>query len=136
MPVVVRLARQLYALRMEELKQAIQQDEDKFLLLVSEIDDIRSGKWDTKLMKLIVDNNNDNATLMHQEEKEIVDKENRENEERMKERKRRDQEQDQEDQRPAKRPREEDSAASTPITTPAISTVATPTAGGKKTCFI
>lgn len=52
MPVVVQLARQLYSLRLEELKKAINEDEEKFLSLVSEIDDIRAGKWDDKLLGL------------------------------------------------------------------------------------
>ncbi|KAI9355861.1 Bromodomain-containing protein [Pilaira anomala] len=50
MPTVVRIARELYALRLEELKKAINQDEEKFLHLISEIDDIRAGKWDNQLL--------------------------------------------------------------------------------------
>jgi bromodomain-containing protein 8 len=52
MPVVVQIARQLYSLRLEELKRAINEDEEKFLLLISEIDDIRAGKWDNQLLGL------------------------------------------------------------------------------------
>ncbi|CAO0790168.1 unnamed protein product [Mucor circinelloides] len=52
MPAVVQLARQLYTLRLEELKRAISQDEEKFLTLVAEIDDIRAGKWDNQLLGL------------------------------------------------------------------------------------
>lgn len=52
MPTVVRIARELYALRLEELKKAISEDEEKFLILVSEIDDIRAGKWDNQLLGL------------------------------------------------------------------------------------
>ncbi|GAN01410.1 hypothetical protein MAM1_0007d00843 [Mucor ambiguus] len=52
MPVVVQLARQLYTLRLEELKKAINEDEEKFLALVAEIDDIRAGKWDNQLLGL------------------------------------------------------------------------------------
>ncbi|CAO3647520.1 unnamed protein product [Mucor fragilis] len=52
MPVVVQLARQLYTLRLEELKKAINEDEEKFLTLVAEIDDIRAGKWDNQLLGL------------------------------------------------------------------------------------
>lgn len=52
MPTVVRIARELYALRLEELKKAINQDEEKFLHLISEIDDIRAGKWDNQLLGL------------------------------------------------------------------------------------
>lgn len=52
MPVVVQLARQLYTLRLEELKKAINEDEEKFLTLVTEIDDIRAGKWDNQLLGL------------------------------------------------------------------------------------
>ncbi|KAI9487323.1 MAG: hypothetical protein EXX96DRAFT_473998 [Benjaminiella poitrasii] len=58
MPVVVQLARQLYNLRLEELKKAISEDEEKFLMLVSEIDDIRAGKWDDKLLSSIKDAQN------------------------------------------------------------------------------
>lgn len=49
---VVRIARELYSLRLEELKRAISEDEEKFLILVSEIDDIRTGKWDNQLLGL------------------------------------------------------------------------------------
>ncbi|KAI8086013.1 uncharacterized protein BX664DRAFT_265501 [Halteromyces radiatus] len=52
MPKVVKLARQLYFQRVEELKKSIKEDEDKFMALVSEIDDIKSGAWDTKLARL------------------------------------------------------------------------------------
>lgn len=52
MPVVVRIARELYNLRLEELKKAISEDEEKFLFLVSEIDEIRAGKWDNQLLGL------------------------------------------------------------------------------------
>ncbi|KAK4511584.1 Protein ssh4 [Mucor velutinosus] len=52
MPVVVQLARQLYTLRLEELKKAINEDEEKFLTLIAEIDDIRAGKWDNQLLGL------------------------------------------------------------------------------------
>lgn len=52
MPMVVRIARELYSLRLEELKRAIHEDEEKFLILVSEIDDIRAGKWDNQLLGL------------------------------------------------------------------------------------
>ncbi|KAI8087338.1 hypothetical protein BDF21DRAFT_414181 [Thamnidium elegans] len=52
MPTVVRIARELYALRLEELKKAISEDEEKFLILISEIDDIRAGKWDNQLLGL------------------------------------------------------------------------------------
>lgn len=52
MPVVVRIARDLYSLRLEELKKAISEDEEKFLQLVSEIDEIRAGKWDNQLLGL------------------------------------------------------------------------------------
>jgi bromodomain-containing protein 8 len=55
MPPVVRLARQLYLERMDELKAHIKVDEDSFRKLVTEIDEIRSGKWDNKLKELIPD---------------------------------------------------------------------------------
>ncbi|KAI7863214.1 hypothetical protein BDF14DRAFT_1734443 [Spinellus fusiger] len=53
MPSVVKLARQLYMQRIDELKQAIKEDEAQFMLLVSEIDDIRSGLWDERLARLL-----------------------------------------------------------------------------------
>ncbi|KAI8148927.1 hypothetical protein BJV82DRAFT_202860 [Fennellomyces sp. T-0311] len=49
MPPVVKLARQLYMQRMDELKRAIKEDDDKFMQLVGELEEIRSGKWDAKL---------------------------------------------------------------------------------------
>jgi hypothetical protein len=52
MPPVVKLAKQLYLERMEELKAQIKADEESFRKLVTEIDEIRSGKWDTKLKEL------------------------------------------------------------------------------------
>ncbi|KAI8643809.1 Bromodomain-containing protein [Parasitella parasitica] len=52
MPAVVQLARHLYNLRLDELKKAINEDEEKFLSLVAEIDDIRAGKWDNQLLGL------------------------------------------------------------------------------------
>ncbi|KAI9279351.1 hypothetical protein BY458DRAFT_431858 [Sporodiniella umbellata] len=50
MPAVVRLARQLYTLRLEEIQKAISKDEETFLTLVSEIEDIRAGKLDIQLL--------------------------------------------------------------------------------------
>lgn len=52
MPPVVKLAKQLYLERMEELKAQIKADEESFRKLVTEIDEIRSGKWDSKLKEL------------------------------------------------------------------------------------
>jgi hypothetical protein len=49
MPVVVRLARQLYAQRVEEIKSQIQKEQEEFSQLSFEIDSIKSGKWDEKL---------------------------------------------------------------------------------------
>ncbi|CAO3594715.1 unnamed protein product [Absidia cylindrospora] len=49
MPNVVKLARQLYFQRVEELKKFIKEDEDRFMTILSEIDDIKSGAWDSKL---------------------------------------------------------------------------------------
>lgn len=57
MPPVVKLARQLYMQRMEELKRAIKEDEDKFLAIVAEIDEIRAGKWDEKLLEMYKEQN-------------------------------------------------------------------------------
>lgn len=50
---VVKLARQLYLERIDELKAHIKEDEESFRKLVTEIDEIRSGKWDAKLKELI-----------------------------------------------------------------------------------
>ncbi|KAI9263581.1 hypothetical protein EDC94DRAFT_584150 [Helicostylum pulchrum] len=69
MPTVVRIARELYALRLEELKKAISEDEEKFLILVSEMDDIRAGKWDNQLLGL------PEPPLKEEEEEEIGEKE-------------------------------------------------------------
>ncbi|ORZ22544.1 hypothetical protein BCR42DRAFT_406414 [Absidia repens] len=49
MPNVVKLARQLYFQRVEELNKSIKEDEDQFMTTLSEIDDIKSGAWDSKL---------------------------------------------------------------------------------------
>jgi hypothetical protein len=49
MPVVVRLARQLYAQRVEEIKSRIQKEQEEFGQLSFEIDSIKSGKWDERL---------------------------------------------------------------------------------------
>ncbi|KAG1052969.1 hypothetical protein G6F43_004923 [Rhizopus delemar] len=51
MPIVIRLARQLYSLRLEELKKEINKDEEKFLMLISEIEDIRAGKLDYQFIE-------------------------------------------------------------------------------------
>ncbi|KAI9141781.1 hypothetical protein BKA69DRAFT_1020418, partial [Paraphysoderma sedebokerense] len=48
MPPLVKLCRQLYFKRIEELKRLIQEDEVKFRSLLIEIDDIKNGKWDHK----------------------------------------------------------------------------------------
>ncbi|KAG2227294.1 hypothetical protein INT45_004249, partial [Circinella minor] len=53
MPPVVKLAKQLYIQRIDELKQAIKVDDEKFLKLIAEIDEIRAGKWDSKLAEQI-----------------------------------------------------------------------------------
>ncbi|ORX45467.1 hypothetical protein DM01DRAFT_1339977 [Hesseltinella vesiculosa] len=50
MPNVIKLARQLYAQRVDELKESIKADEDMFMQLISEIDEIKSGAWDDKLI--------------------------------------------------------------------------------------
>ncbi|KAI7878351.1 hypothetical protein K492DRAFT_238628 [Lichtheimia hyalospora FSU 10163] len=50
MPPVVKLARQLYMQRIQELKHAINLDNQRFLELVTEIDAIRSGRRDKQLL--------------------------------------------------------------------------------------
>ncbi|KAI8341675.1 hypothetical protein BC941DRAFT_171727 [Chlamydoabsidia padenii] len=52
MPKVVKLARQLYFQRIDDLKNLIKEDESRFLALISEIDDIKSGAMDSKLATL------------------------------------------------------------------------------------
>ncbi|KAF9967179.1 hypothetical protein BGZ70_010522 [Mortierella alpina] len=49
LPSVVRLANQLYNQRIQELRLLIQKDEQRFRMLVAELDDIRQGKWDSQL---------------------------------------------------------------------------------------
>ncbi|CAO3645670.1 unnamed protein product [Cunninghamella echinulata] len=72
MPNVVKLARQLYKQRVEDLKQSIKEDEEQFMKLMSEIDDIKSGAWDNKLSTIaneqqqesnILSTNIDDSTL-------------------------------------------------------------------------
>lgn len=53
MPVVVRLARQLYLQRVEEIKSQILKEQEEFGRLSSEIDSIKSGKWDKRLEESI-----------------------------------------------------------------------------------
>ncbi|KAG0176161.1 hypothetical protein DFQ29_006483 [Apophysomyces sp. BC1021] len=53
MPSVVKLARKFYTQRIDELKDAIKIDEEKFMNIVSEIDDIRSGRWDKNLTQVL-----------------------------------------------------------------------------------
>lgn len=49
MPAVVRIAKQLYTQRVEEVKAELKRDEEKFGELAKEIELIRSGQWDEKL---------------------------------------------------------------------------------------
>ncbi|RCH96638.1 hypothetical protein CU098_010451, partial [Rhizopus stolonifer] len=49
MPVVVRLARQLYIQRVEEIKQNLKKDQEEFSRLALEIDTIKAGEWDSTL---------------------------------------------------------------------------------------
>lgn len=49
MPVVVRIARQLYLQRIEEVKEKIKQEQTEFGQLAEEIQAIKSGKWDNDL---------------------------------------------------------------------------------------
>ncbi|KAI8973880.1 hypothetical protein BDB01DRAFT_854145 [Pilobolus umbonatus] len=51
MPTVVRLARQLYVQRVDEIKRKLKEDEEEFGRLVLDIDHIRSGAWDEKLLQ-------------------------------------------------------------------------------------
>lgn len=49
MPPVVRIARQLYTQRVEEVKNNLQKDEEEFGRLAHEIEQIKKGKWDQEL---------------------------------------------------------------------------------------
>ncbi|KAG2200473.1 hypothetical protein INT47_011453, partial [Mucor saturninus] len=49
MPVVVRIARQLYLQRIEEVKERLNQEQTEFGQLAEEIQAIKSGKWDDSL---------------------------------------------------------------------------------------
>ncbi|KAI8049546.1 hypothetical protein BDF22DRAFT_646875 [Syncephalis plumigaleata] len=51
MPAVMKLAGRFHALRVEELKQSIKEDEDRLRTLVEEIHQIRTGQWDEYLIK-------------------------------------------------------------------------------------
>ncbi|ORY96272.1 hypothetical protein BCR43DRAFT_270176 [Syncephalastrum racemosum] len=53
MPPVIKLARQLYAQRVDELKTMIKADEDQFMDIVLEINDIRAGRWDDKFKAML-----------------------------------------------------------------------------------
>ncbi|KAI9279192.1 hypothetical protein BY458DRAFT_64638 [Sporodiniella umbellata] len=50
LPIVVRLAKTLYTQRIEEIKRALLHDELELDELVSEIDSIRKGEWDEKIL--------------------------------------------------------------------------------------
>ncbi|KAI8332133.1 hypothetical protein BC941DRAFT_437601 [Chlamydoabsidia padenii] len=54
-PKVVKLARHLYFQRIDELMKAIKDDEGRFMAILSEIDDIKSGAMDQKLANLTND---------------------------------------------------------------------------------
>ncbi|KAI7901071.1 uncharacterized protein BX663DRAFT_438330 [Cokeromyces recurvatus] len=62
MPVVVRLARQLYLQRVEEIKKRLERDQEEFNQLATEICSIKSGQWDQRLTEqsTINDKLNDN----------------------------------------------------------------------------
>ncbi|KAI8376562.1 uncharacterized protein BYT42DRAFT_575062 [Radiomyces spectabilis] len=66
MPSVVKLARRLYMQRMDEVKMAIKQDEDQFMAVVSEIDDIRSGRWDNKLKDILQQKSSETVPVIEQ----------------------------------------------------------------------
>ncbi|KAG9303883.1 hypothetical protein G9A89_005793 [Geosiphon pyriformis] len=56
MPVAAKLARQLYQERIQELKALIKVEEQNFRVVVTEIDEIRSGKLDDKLKEILKEN--------------------------------------------------------------------------------
>lgn len=49
MPPVVRIARQLYTQRVEEVKSNLQKDKEEFERLAHEIEQIKKGRWDQEL---------------------------------------------------------------------------------------
>ncbi|KAI8981968.1 hypothetical protein BDF20DRAFT_912180 [Mycotypha africana] len=51
MPVVVRVARHLYAQRMEEIKESLKNNLSEFSQLAGEVNSIRSGQWDSHLQE-------------------------------------------------------------------------------------
>ncbi|KAF7731195.1 hypothetical protein EC973_000610 [Apophysomyces ossiformis] len=53
LPTVVELAKKLHVRRVQELQKAIRQDEAALMGLVSEIDEIRSGRWDANLANMV-----------------------------------------------------------------------------------
>ncbi|KAG0208584.1 hypothetical protein BGX28_000508 [Mortierella sp. GBA30] len=55
-PAATRLAYQLFHQRLQELKSLIQKDEERFRILVAELDDIRQGKWDNQLQEELTRN--------------------------------------------------------------------------------
>lgn len=71
MPVVVRIARQLYLQRIEEVKEGLRKDEESFGQLAEEIESIKSGKWDQTLSAGGSDKIPNDADLPSEEE-EIV----------------------------------------------------------------
>lgn len=71
MPVVVRIARQLYLQRIEEVKESLRKDEESFGQLAEEIESIKSGKWDQTLSASGSDKIPNDAGLPSEEE-EII----------------------------------------------------------------
>ncbi|KAI8365731.1 hypothetical protein BD560DRAFT_436329 [Blakeslea trispora] len=70
MPVVVRLAKQLYMQRVDEIKSSIQKDQDEFNQLASEIDKIKAGKWDVQLTQIAKQAPSEKSTI---ERKEVAE---------------------------------------------------------------
>ncbi|KAG2230618.1 hypothetical protein INT48_009608 [Thamnidium elegans] len=68
MPVVVRIARQLYLQRIEEVKKNLRKDEESFGQLAEEIESIKSGKWDQTLSAGGSDKIHDDAGLPSEED--------------------------------------------------------------------
>lgn len=71
MPVVVRIARQLYLQRIEEVKENLKKDAESFGKLAEEIESIKSGEWDQKLSEA---SSSSDITLSRNNDSELTDK--------------------------------------------------------------
>lgn len=73
MPVVVRIARQLYLQRIDEVKESLRKDEESFGQLAEEIESIKSGKWDQTLSADGNDKTHDDTGLPSEDDEIVCD---------------------------------------------------------------